>query len=102
MGWCWLFASKTATLIKLESSRGKKALENSVFGSDDHLIITDRYAAYNYFNADERQVCWSHLARYFERFANSSYIEIKDLGEYLGENTRELFSLKKALQQEQL
>ena len=102
MGWCWLFASKTATLIKLESSRGKKVLENSVFGSDDHLIITDRYAAYNYFNADERQVCWSHLARDFERFANSSYVEIKDLGEYLGANTRELFALKKALQQEQL
>ena len=68
----------------------------------DHLIITDRYAAYNYFNADERQVCWSHLARDFERFANSSYVEIKDLGEYLGANTRELFALKKALQQEQL
>jgi transposase len=48
LGWCWLFSSTKASLIKLADSRGKKILENSIFGSDDHIIVTDRYAAYNY------------------------------------------------------
>ena len=96
MGWCWLFASEVASLIKLESSRGKKVLSNSVFGPDDQIIITDRYAAYNYFNRDNRQVCWSHLLRDFERFAHSTYADVKYLGEHLSYITRELFGIKKA------
>lgn len=102
MGWCWIFANSEMTLIKLADSRGKKVLENSVFGEDDHIIITDRYAAYNYFNKDNRQVCWSHLARDFERFANSSYKEVKELGEYLSDIAKELFALKKSLQLEEI
>ncbi len=43
LGWCWLFASKFASLIKLESSRGKKVLSNSVFGTDDQIICTGTY-----------------------------------------------------------
>ena len=96
MGWCWLFASTSATLIKLMDSRGKKVLSNSVFGPDDQIIVTDRYAAYNYFNRDNRQVCWSHLARDFERFSYSSYADVKYLGEHLSYITSELFGIKKA------
>lgn len=96
LGWCWLFASEFASLIKLESTRGMKVLANSVFGPNDQIIVTDRYAAYNYFNSDNRQVCWSHLSRDFERFAHSSYAEVKYLGEYLSGITSELFALKKA------
>ncbi len=59
---------------------------------------TDRYAAYNYFNSDNRQVCWSHLSRDFERFAHSSYAEVKYLGEYLSGIKSELFALKKHIQ----
>lgn len=96
LGWCWLFADKFASLIKLESSRSKKVLLNSVFDPDNQIIVTDRYAVYNYFNSDNRQVCWSHLSRDFERFAHSSYAEVRYLGEYLSGITRELFAFKKA------
>ena len=100
LGWCWLFASEFASLIKLESSRGKKVLANSVFGPDDQIIVTDRYAAYNYFNRENRQACWSHLSRDFERFAHSSYAEVRYLGEYLSGITSELFALKKHIRME--
>lgn len=80
-------------------SRGKKVLSNSIFGSDDHLIVTDRYAAYSYFATEKRQVCWSHLARDFERLSNSSCTEVKYYGQYLGDMTKELFALKKGLEQ---
>lgn len=95
LSWCWLFSNSEASLIKLVASRGMKVLANSVFGKDDQIIISDRYAAYNYFAADKRQVCWSHLARDFERFANSEHIEVKAIGCYLRSAASELFALKK-------
>ena len=59
LGWCWGFFSEDASLIKLEKSRGTKVLENSIFGPQGSVVVTDRYAAYNYFDAGIRQLCWS-------------------------------------------
>jgi transposase len=102
LGWCWLFADSKYSLIKLEDSRSKKILENSVFGSDDNIIVSDRYGAYNYFTRENRQVCWSHLARDFSRFAHSSYHEIRTIGNFLEGVARELFALKTALAKDEL
>jgi transposase len=102
LGWCWMFTNNNASMIKLEDSRGMKVLEKSVFGKDDSVIVTDRYAAYNYFNSQMRQICWAHLLRDFERFANSLNIGIKDLGEYLKKIAMELFGLRKALCRDQI
>ena len=92
------FTDKISSLIKIEKSRGMKALENSVFGVGDSIIVTDRYAAYNYFEESNRQICWAHLARDFERFANSANQSVKVVGEYLKQVACEIFALKKALQ----
>ena len=98
MGWCWLFSNLQSTILKLSNSRGMKVLEDSVFGANDYsVIISDRYAAYNYFNKDNRQICWAHLARDFERFANSSNPEVKAIGENLRDVNREIFALKQSL-----
>lgn len=102
LGWCWMFSNALMSLVKLTDSRGKKVLQNSVFGQDGHIVISDRYCVYNYFDAENRQVCWSHLAREFERFAHSSYVEVKYLGKSLRDIANELFVLKKALHQEQI
>ncbi|EAL59213.1 ISPsy5, transposase, interruption-C, putative [Wolbachia endosymbiont of Drosophila ananassae] len=61
------------------------------------MVITDRYAAYNYFADKNRQICWAHLSRDFERLAHSWNIEVKVLGCYLRNVATELFALKKAL-----
>ena len=83
-GWCWLFANQYSTIIKLENSRGMKVLRDSVFGPNDYnVVITDRYAAYNYFPEEKRQICWAHLARDFERFASSANLDVKAVGIYL-------------------
>ncbi len=97
LGWCWGFFSTEHSLIKLTASRGMKVLENSVFGKSDNIIVTDRYAAYNYFDEENRQICWSHLARDFERFTHSAHNEVKPVGEYLRHIAYEIFALKKSL-----
>ena len=92
-----MFTSNDASLVKLTASRGMKVLEASAFGSNDNIIVTDRYAAYNYFNEEQRQICWSHLTRDFERFAHSWHIEVKTVGVYLTQLAVEVFCLKKSL-----
>lgn len=97
LAWCWMFASNTASFIKLTESRGMKVLQNSKFCNRNSLVVTDRYAAYNYFADKNRQICWAHLSRDFERLAHSWNIEVKVLGCYLRNVATELFALKKAL-----
>lgn len=97
LGWCWMFTSNIGSFVKLTSSRGMKVLENSAFGRGNDLVVTDRYAAYNYFPSKKRQICWAHLARDFERLAHSWNIDVKILGCYLRDVATELFALKKAL-----
>ncbi len=97
LSWCWIFASNQASFVKLTESRGMKVLKNNVCCNRNSLVVTDRYAAYNYFVDKNRQICWAHLARDFERLAHSWKFEVKVLGYYLRNVATELFALKKAL-----
>lgn len=95
-GWCWVFSSSIGTLLRLTDSRGKKVLEASSLGPNDNIIVTDRYAAYNYFAEENRQICWAHLARDFERLANSCHQEVQMSGLRLKQLTSELFGFRVA------
>ncbi len=97
LAWCWMFASNTASFVKFTESRGMKVLQSSKFCNRNSLVVTDRYAAYNYFADKNRQICWAHLSRDFERLAHSWNIKVKVLGCYLRNVATELFALKKAL-----
>jgi transposase len=96
-GWCWLFASSSVALITLAYSRGMKVLKSNIDADIDSTIVTDRYAAYNYFAEEKRQVCWAHISRDFERFANSSDADIAAIGVNLGNIAKTLFDLHKKL-----
>ncbi|GFY80014.1 transposase IS66 family protein [Trichonephila inaurata madagascariensis] len=91
------FSSNTASFIKLTESRGMKVLQNSKFCNRNSLVVTDRYAAYNYFADKTGKSFWAHLSRDFERLVHSWNIEVKVLGCYLRNVATELFALKKAL-----
>jgi len=78
-GWCWFLGNSQLSFFKLSNSRGKKVIENLL---PEYLgnVISDRYAVYNYFNSDNRQICLAHLRRDFKRFAHSSNKEISAVG----------------------
>lgn len=96
LGWCWIFTSPMASLLKLTNSRGQKILENSGLNPRHPIVISDRYAVYHYFPTTNRQVCWSHIARDFERFSHSWHSGVKVLGYYLSEIASELFALNRS------
>ena len=82
LGWCWVATNKFVTVFKLMSSRGIKALEKFL-PEYEGKVITDRYAAYNIFANENRQVCLAHLRRDFKRFAHSRQISLSMLGNSL-------------------
>ena len=97
-GWAWIFSNRSHSLLKLSISRGKKVL-SEVLGKDYRgYVISDRYGAYSYFKSCQRQICWSHLQRDFERFAHSTHNELREIGERLVVLGKELFGLKGSLE----
>jgi len=100
-GWAWIFTNRETSLLKLSSSRGRQVLK-SVLGKYEGQVISDRFGAYTYFEAEKRQICWSHIQRDFERFAHSLNPSLSKQGKRLVELSREVFGLKKALTRGQI
>lgn len=91
-GWTWIFATACMTILKWRDSRGKKVLQE-ILPEYHGYVVSDRYAAYNHFDARNRQVCWAHLLRNFEKFAGSSFPEVREFGKLLVFYTSRLFAI---------
>lgn len=98
-GWGWIFCNKNQSVIKLAYTRGGKFLERYLKNYQG-IAISDRYAVYNRF--ENRQICWSHLARDFKRLSHSSYKKIRELGVPLVDISQEVFSIHKLFLKEEL
>src|SRR5215510_884487 len=63
--WLWISVTPLVTIFRLLKTRGaagaKELLGEVVWG----IIGTDRYAAYNWLDPRQRQLCWAHLKREF-------------------------------------
>jgi hypothetical protein len=63
--WLWISVTPLVTIFRLLQTRGaagaKELLGDVVWG----IIGTDRYAAYNWLDPRQRQLCWAHLKREF-------------------------------------
>ena len=88
--WMWGFVSETAAFFSIVASRGKKAL-TSFMGDFKHIAVSDRYAAYNYFESSQRQICWAHLKRDFTRLSEKKDKVIARIGKHLLRNQSKLF-----------
>lgn len=100
--WCWMFANNKASLMKLADTRGMRFLKNSAFCDYKNRVITDRYAVYNHFSDEKRQICWAHLLRNFERLSHSWNSEVMRLGHCLKDAANGLFTLKNALSENEI
>ncbi|WP_255446239.1 IS66 family transposase [Wolbachia endosymbiont of Aedes albopictus] len=63
------------------------------------IVVSDRYAAYNYFSRENRQICWAHLARDFERFFFSKNVEVSQIGAALKSLSNRVFVIDRARKQ---
>ena len=90
--WMWSITSSTIAFFSIMGSRGKKILK-SLMGDYRHVVISDRYVAYNYFDSDRRQICWAHLKRDFTRLAEKDDVVCARIGKNLLACQTELFKV---------
>lgn len=89
--WLWVVTGKQAAYFEVTASRGKKIVKTLMEGSES-IVISDRYAAYNYFDG-QRQLCWSHLVRDFTRLEQKEDKVLSRIGKGLLECESRLFLL---------
>jgi transposase len=66
--WLWVFATTLVVVFRIATSRGSQVAKQ-VLGEDfSGILITDRWAAYDWYDPGLRQLCWSHLTRDFQGF----------------------------------
>ncbi|HAU0496100.1 IS66 family transposase [Legionella pneumophila serogroup 1] len=68
-GWAWIMSTQDATYFKLERSLGRKIAKELIGDFRDHIYVTDRYSAYDFLPDRNRQVCWAHLKRDFQKIS---------------------------------
>lgn len=90
--WMWGFISNTAGFFSIHASRGKKVLR-AMLGDFKHILISDRYAAYNIFESSKRQICWAHLKRDFIKLSEKDDKLIARLGKNLLACESDLFKI---------
>lgn len=88
--WMWAAVSSTIAFFSVAGSRGKKVLK-SLLGDYRHVVTSDRYAAYNYFDSGNRQLCWSHIKRDFIKLSEKEDKICSRIGKGLLEAEKKLF-----------
>ncbi len=69
-GWLWTGVAGTLRLFRVDGNRSREAFER-FFGPDfDGILVSDRLASYDGQAEDDRQLCWAHLKRDFQGFAD--------------------------------
>jgi transposase len=78
--WIWVGSSDTSVFFEIKASRSAKAFQE-IFGTFKGGLTTDRYSGYNS-HEGERQLCWAHAGRDFEKIAGRAGID-KWIGDQL-------------------
>jgi hypothetical protein len=80
-GWLWVAVTDLVTVFQVDPKRGAAAFRR-LFGPDfEGTLITDRLASYDGHPEDDRQLCWAHLVRRFQGYADHRTAEIRGFGQ---------------------
>lgn len=66
--WLWVVATLLVVVFHISSSRGGKVAKKLLGEDFTGFLVTDRWSAYEWYDAGLRQVCWAHLTRDFQGF----------------------------------
>jgi transposase len=79
-GWLWVAVTDLVTIFQVDPRRSAAAFR-SLFGPDfGGILITDRLASYDGHPEDDRQLCWAHLVRQFQGYADHGAAEVQGFG----------------------
>lgn len=87
--WVWVARSASLSVFQVALGRGQQQAKNLVGSTFNGIAVTDRWGGYNWL--EQRQLCWAHLIREFQRIGERE--QTKALGEGLLNAAHELFHL---------
>lgn len=61
--WAWGAVTPKVVVYSLLPSRARYVAHSLIGTQPEGVVVSDRYAVYDYVDAQQRQVCWSHLLR---------------------------------------
>ena len=67
--WVWAVVTPSVAWYSLLPSRARYVATSLVGEKFTGILVSDRYAVYDYVDVDKRQVCWAHLLRDFTRIS---------------------------------
>jgi transposase len=70
--WAWGVVIPQAALYSLLPSRARYVAHELIGQQPTGTVVSDRYAVYDYVDVSQRQVCWAHLLRDFNRIGQRS------------------------------
>jgi transposase len=68
--WVWAAIQPKLAVFSILPSRARYVAQDLLGAQPKAVVVSDRYAAYAYIDASQRQVCWAHLLRDFTRIAD--------------------------------
>lgn len=67
--WVWAAIQPQLAVYAVLPSRARYVICDLIGEKPAAVVVSDRYAAYAFVDAQQRQVCWAHLLRDFRRIA---------------------------------
>ena len=89
--WLWTGATPLVTVFLIAATRGGAALKQLLGTDFSGIVGSDRWSAYNWLDASQRQLCWAHLLRDFQAFLERKG-ESAVIGQALLHQAAQLFS----------
>lgn len=91
-GWLWVAVTPLVTFFEIALSRCSDAARNLLGENFSGILNSDRYAAYNWVNLEQRQLCWAHLKREFIKISERPGVS-SEIGNALVKQQEKLFEL---------
>ncbi|APW60080.1 IS66 family transposase [Paludisphaera borealis] len=86
--WLWAATTPTATVFAIAANRSGEVARSLLGDRPDRTVGSDRFSAYNWIAAADRQLCWSHLRRDFQAMIDRGGVGAKFGGRLLGLSNR--------------
>ena len=67
--WVWAAVLPKLVVFNILPSRARYVAKEMIGEEPKALLVSDRYVVYNWVDVQQRQVCWAHLLRDFQRMA---------------------------------
>lgn len=68
--WAWLASTEQIAVYHLTNTRAAQVAKDLLGEDFAGVLVSDRYGAYNWIDAAQRQACYSHLLRDFQALAD--------------------------------